>query len=156
MRALARISFSGWLFILTIFSYLVWNPSKVSVWHMWSENLIDSMPAKLLISLFVIGILFFFFVESRKAIGDVGLFILSVIFGLIVWLFIELGILDAGNAGSLKYVAPFVCAIFLTVGSQFNKIRRSVSGTVVQHPVCQVTCHEHCTGDGSRSPAIAA
>ena len=131
MRTLSRVPFWGWLLILTIFSYLVWNPSKFSVFHMRTPDGPQwPLPAKLLVTLVVVGILVFFFIESKKAIGNIGLSILAVIFALVIWLFVSLGVLDTENAGILKYIAPFICAIFLTVGSQFNKIRRSISGTV--------------------------
>lgn len=146
MKSLSRVPFWGWLIILNIFSYLVWNPSNFNVIHMWSGSVEWPLPAKLLVTIVVIGILYFFYVESKKAIGNFGLGVLTVVFALIVWLFVSLGVLDTNNAGALKYIAPFVCALFLTVGSQFNKIRRSISGTIsVDHSEGDIveTDHHH-------------
>ena len=148
MRLLSRVPFWGWLLFLTIFSYLVWNPTGFSVAHMWiaKEHPLH-LSAMILITVIVFGILYFFFRESQKSIGNKGLLFLVFLFALVMWFFYDMGVWDPKKSGKLAYIAPFICALFLTIGSQFNKVRRSISGTVsVDHTegdVVDTVDHHH-------------
>jgi hypothetical protein len=82
---------------------------------------------KLLVTLLLLGALYFFAKETKKAIGTGGIIFLTIIIGLILWSFKGIFTEKPGVLGNLF---PFIIAVFLTVGSQFNKVRRRISGTV--------------------------
>ena len=129
MKYLSRIPLWGWLIILTVLSYAAWNPFGMSVFHMWvKEGQMQAPTAgKLLVTLLLLGALYFFAKETKKAIGTGGIFFLTIIIGLVLWLFKGIFTEKPGVLGNLF---PFIIAVFLTVGSQFNKVRRRISGTV--------------------------
>ena len=129
MKYLSKIPLWGWLIILTILSYAAWNPFGTSVFHMWVDdgNIQSPTAAKLLVTLLLIGTLYFFAKETKKAIGYGGIIFLTIIIGLVLWLFKGVFTEKPGILGNLF---PFIIAVFLTVGSQFNKVRRRISGTV--------------------------
>ncbi len=126
MRYLSKIPLWGWLIILTVLSYAAWNPFKASVFHMWADNP-QPTAGKLLVTLLLGGALFFFARETKKAIGAGGIAFLTIIIGLVLWLFKGVFV---EKPGILANLFPFIIAVFLTIGSQFNKVRRRISGTV--------------------------
>ena len=128
MKYLSKIPFWGWVLFLSVICYGLWNPWQVSVYHMWYGTML--LPAKILISLTFFTILSFFVFETKRTLGPGGVTVYLVFVGVLVWLFYSLGWLKVENSGIFKYIGPFILALLLAIGSQFNKLRRYATGRV--------------------------
>jgi hypothetical protein len=129
MKYLSKIPFWGWILFLSVVCYGLWNPWKVSVFHMWTEGHL-SIPARCLITLSFGVVLAFFAVETKRTLGSTGVTVYLIFVGVVIWLFYDLHWLSAENSGVFKYIGPFILALLLAIGSQFNKLRRYATGRV--------------------------
>lgn len=132
MKSISRIPFWLWLLILTILCYAVWNPSGHSFFHM----LIGDQAAgstKLLLGIILIIIFGIFGKATASSLGKWGLILYAVLVGAVLFFLYDHDVLNKDNAGSLKYIAPFLVALLLAVGSQGAKIYRAITGTGQVH-----------------------
>jgi hypothetical protein len=129
MKSISRIPFWIWLLILTVLCYAVWNPSGTSIYHMMLGDG-ASASTKILIGLIIFGVFALFSNATYRALGRSGLFFYVLFVGAVLYFLYDHDILNKDNAGSLKYVAPFIIALLLAVGSQGAKIYRAITGRV--------------------------
>jgi hypothetical protein len=132
LKYLSKIPFWGWVLFLSVICYGLWNPwgfSLVGLWSNfnWAEPFSWKMPAYLLLTLSFVVILSFFVFETKRTLGTSGVVIYLVFVFIVVWLFYSLGV---ENLGVFKYIGPFIFALLLAIGSQFNKLRRYATGRV--------------------------
>lgn len=62
------------------------------------------------------------------SIGLIGTIIAAALFGVIVWLFVEWGLLTLDNSSVITWVVEFIASGVLAVGMSWAHIRRRLSG----------------------------
>jgi hypothetical protein len=62
------------------------------------------------------------------ALGGLGLFLAFAFFAIIVWWFIDLGVLGLDNVSAITYASLFVLAAILATGMSWSHLRRRMSG----------------------------
>jgi hypothetical protein len=145
MNTLSRIPFWLWLLILTALCYAVWNPSGLSVYHMLiGEGTASS--TKLLITVLMFIIFGIFSNATYRALGKWGLTLYLILVGSVLYFLYDHDILNKENAGNLKYIAPFIVALLLAIGSQGAKIYRAITGRVTVEDRDTVHPDEHVHG----------
>ena len=132
MKVIARIPFYLWLLILTVLCYAVWNPWKLSFFHMIiGDNAAGS--TKLLIGVILFIVFGIFGKATASSLGKWGLGLYALLVGAVLFFLYDHDVLNKDNAGTLKYVAPFLVALLLAIGSQGAKIYRAITGTGQVH-----------------------
>lgn len=132
MKTIARIPFWIWLLILTVLCYAVWNPWGVSFFHMIiGDNAAGS--TKFLIGVILFIVFGIFGKATASSLGKWGLILYAILVGSVLFFLYDHDVLNKENAGTLKFIAPFLVALLLAVGSQGAKIYRAITGTGQVH-----------------------
>lgn len=139
---LSRFPFWGWLTLLTVLCYAVWNPWGNSISKMMIGD--AELSTKLLVGVVLVIVFGIFINATYRALGKVGLSLYLIFLGAIFYFLIDHQILDPNNLSAIKYVAPFLIALLLAIGSQGAKIYRSITGRVaVEDPDTNPDDHDH-------------
>lgn len=117
----------GFALLLVLSTY---NPSGFSYIH-WIRESIDAINPYIALTgiLLVIGWVVYLRATFRS-LGFIGVLLLAVLFGCIIWLLIDLGLLSLEQDAVFHWVILFLIAIVLTIGISWSHIRRRLSGQV--------------------------
>jgi hypothetical protein len=128
---LARIPFWGWLIVILIACYLVYNPLGLSVWHMWtSGDPTAYLPFKLLGSLVLAVLLGLVLHGTLKSMNWLGLLTMLAVVGVTMWSAHTLIAFDVFAGGMWAWMLQPILAVIFTVGWQWPKIWRRCTGAV--------------------------
>lgn len=128
---LVRISFWGWFCIIVATLYAIYNPTGLSVMHMWtSNNSMDYLPFKILFTLSLLAIIGLFVHSTMNSLSFTGMTAMIAIIMAIIWSAQTVVKFDLlGSVFWLWATQPLVGTI-LTVGWQWPKIWRRSTGNV--------------------------
>jgi predicted neutral ceramidase superfamily lipid hydrolase len=131
--AMARPRFSAtnflirWLVAL-ILVFATFNPTDYS-YYRWVTAAGDGNLAFKALAGVALVILYVIFMRATwRSIGPIGLALAAAFFGTIVWVMIDLGLLDADRPTLMTYVILVILGTILAVGISWSHIRRRVSG----------------------------
>jgi len=127
------ITGSGFLLRLLAAAVLVfstYNPSGKSYYHWLSENISSPTPLLALAGvLLLIGWTIYLRATSRS-LGAFGLFLAAAFFGVLVWMVIDWGWVDADSIDKLTWIFQVILVGVLAIGITWSHIRRRVTGQV--------------------------
>jgi hypothetical protein len=112
--------------------YASYNPSGYSFYH-WAkvaivgEHLAITPPFAMAAVILLIG-WSVYLRATLLALGALGLFLAFAFFAIIVWWFIDLGLLGLESVSAITYVSLFVLAAILATGMSWSHLRRRMSG----------------------------
>lgn len=125
-----------WRFIFALVLVLAtYNPEGYSYFH-WVKNYYysDIGAAKIpLMALAGLVLLIGWIVFLRAAwhsLRPMGMLLVLLLFGLLVWLFVSLNWLDLQRPGVLAYVSIFILAGVLAIGMSWSFIQRRLTGQI--------------------------
>lgn len=119
-----------WLIAVAVSLYAAYNPSGVSVYHLW-VNGHDGipLPVRLLVTLALLVLIALWCRAAWLSLGLVGLAVLAGVVGLAFWIAVDLG--ADPRAGLAPHVLPqIVLALILTFGLRWAPIWRRMTGRV--------------------------
>lgn len=116
-----------WLFAL-ILVLATYNPTAYSYvgWLMSDGFSIGPLPALAGIVLVIAWIIFLR--ATFYSLGIIGVVLGAVLFGCLMWLFIDLGLLSLESKGALTWIALVLVSMLLAAGMSWSHIRRRMSG----------------------------
>jgi len=126
--AFNAVSFLIRWFVALILVFATFNPTPYS-YYRWvtgpdTGNLaLQALAGVALLILYVI-----FMRATWRSIGLIGLTLAVAFFGAIVWVMIDMGLLDTDRPTIMTYVTLVVLATVLAVGISWSHIRRRVTG----------------------------
>ena len=127
------ITGSGFLLRLLAAAVLVfstYNPSGKSYYHWLSENISSPTPLLALAGvLLLIGWTIYLRATSRS-LGAFGLFLAAAFFGVLVWMVIDWGWVDADSIDKLTWIFQVILVGVLAIGITWSHIRRRMTGQV--------------------------
>jgi len=112
--------------------YASYNPSGYSFFHwakeaLFGDALAISPPFAMSAVILLIGWTIYIR-ATLLALGALGLSLAFAFFAIIVWWFIDLGILGLDSISVMTYVALFILAAILATGMSWSHLRRRMSG----------------------------
>lgn len=109
---------------------LTYNPSGWSYLHWVRDAFGDSGlgPIHFLAGAVLVAGWAVFFVATRRALGDVGLFIAALVLAMLVWLLVDIGWLGFGSVTSISWILLVCVSILLGLGLSWAHIWRRLSG----------------------------
>lgn len=130
MKWLRAIPFWGWLLIMMLICYGVWNPTPYSVYGLWMGAAGVAISVKVLVTLITAAAIYLFITETFRTLGHIGLIIYLAIVGVILWVLKDFGWLTTENISSAQWWIQIPVAVLLTLGSQGSKLYRAATGRV--------------------------
>lgn len=130
-----ELSFLGflWRFAASLLLVLVsYNPSGYSYWH-WLRAAINAEPSTLGPEHLVAGVLLLIgwvilLAATQRSLGFFGLMLGAALLGGVVWLLIDIGILNVATVSSATWVGLICIALLLAVGLSWSHVWRRLTG----------------------------
>lgn len=112
--------------------YASYNPSGYSFFHWATDALLgDTLAITPPFAMSAVILLIGWTVYIRAtllALGALGLSLAFAFFAIIVWWFIDLGVIGLDSVSVMTYVALFILAAILATGMSWSHLRRRMSG----------------------------
>ncbi|HLB16170.1 MAG TPA: DUF6524 family protein [Burkholderiales bacterium] len=128
-----RLSWLGVLWRVAVAMALVlltYNPTGVSYFH-WALTDFSTFSAlKGLAGALLLAGWVFYLRAAISSLGFLGVIILLLILGAVVWLLVEQKILDPKEPGVLSWGALAVLGLVLGIGMSWSLVRRRITGQV--------------------------
>ena len=129
MASTTQFSFVSFIFrylIAIILVFVTYNPSGYSWVHWLNSDTALVYKAATGIVLLIGWIMYLR--ATWNSLGAIGSLLAAALFGVMIWLMIEWGLLALDNTSILLWVGEFVLSGVLAVGMSWSHIRRKVSG----------------------------
>lgn len=129
MASTSQFTFASFIFrylIAIILVFVSYNPSGYS-WVHWL-NSDAAMVYKAATGIVLIIGWIMYLRATWNSLGAIGTLLAAAVFGVVIWLLIEWGMLALDNTSVLLWVGEFVLSGVLAVGMSWSHIRRKVSG----------------------------
>jgi hypothetical protein len=116
-----------WLFA-AVLVFGTYNPTSFSyVGWLLSENFqFGPLPALVGVAILIAWIVYLR--ATFNSLGWLGLTLGAALFGCMIWLFIDLGLLSTESTGALTWLALLLVSLLLAAGMSWSHIRRRLSG----------------------------
>lgn len=116
-----------WLFA-AVLVFGTYNPTSFSyVGWLLSENFqFGPVPALVGVAILIAWIVYLR--ATFNSLGWLGLSLGAALFGCMIWLFIDLGVLSTESTGALTWLALLLVSLLLATGMSWSHIRRRLSG----------------------------
>ena len=129
MAASNQFTFSSFLLrylIAVILVFVTYNPSGYSWLHWLNSDAAMVYKAATGIVLLIGWVMYLR--ATWNSLGAIGTILAAAVFGVMIWLLIEWGLLALNNTSVMLWVVEFVLSGVLAVGMSWSHIRRKVSG----------------------------
>lgn len=113
--------------LLVMLSY---NPSGYSFSHWLMHNFPSITPILAISGIALIIGWAIYLRASFRSLGAIGMVLALALFGCLVWLLVDIGLLSINNVSAFSWVALVLLAVVLAFGISWSHIRRRISGQV--------------------------
>lgn len=119
--------FARWLFAL-ILVFGTYNPTAYSftAWVLDGDSQFGPLMALTGVALLIAWVIFLR--ATFMSIGLVGIGLGAALFGCLIWLLIDIGLLSLEETGALTWVVLVVLSLILATGMSWSHIRRRLTG----------------------------
>ena len=111
--------------------FLTYNPTGHSYFHWALTNFSTFDALKALAGALLLAGWVFYLRAALSSLGLLGLILLLLILGAVVWLLVEQKILDPQQPGVLSWVALALLGLVLGIGMSWSLVRQRLTGQVV-------------------------
>jgi hypothetical protein len=119
--------FARWLFAL-ILVFGTYNPTAYSftAWVLDGDSAFGPLMALTGVALLIAWIIFLR--ATFMSIGLLGIGLGAALFGCLIWLLIDIGLLSLDETGALTWIVLVVLSLILATGMSWSHIRRRLTG----------------------------
>lgn len=105
-----------------------YNPTGYSFFHWVAGMDGGNLPLKVLAGV-VLAIVYVIYLRATfRSIGPIGMALAAALFGAILWVAIDFGILSLHDPSAFAWVVLVILATILAIGISWSHVRRRVSG----------------------------
>jgi hypothetical protein len=122
-----------WRFVSsTILVVATYNPTHYSYWA-WLNAARTAEPSALGPEHFVIGVVLLIgwvilLAATQRSLGFLGLMLGGALLGGVVWLLVDIGLLNVNDMGTATWIGLFCISILLAVGLSWSHVWRRLTG----------------------------
>ena len=118
------------LLFALILVLLTYNPSEYSYYH-WVLQSFEVFNEIVVPAGIVLLIGWSIYIRATlRSLGAWGLLLSAALFGSLLWVIIDWGVIDVNNISMLSWIIEIILALVLGVGMSWSYIRRKMSGQV--------------------------
>ena len=119
----------GWRFLFALLLvFLTYNPSGYSYVHWLRASLSDFTPILAIAGVVLLIGWAMYLRATWASLGPFGAVLAVAFFGVIVWLMVDIGMVQTGSLQAIAWLAEFILAGVLAAGMSWSHIRRKISG----------------------------
>ena len=118
-----------WVFAMLIV-FATYNPHGFSYFHWALLNFGTFGPEKIIAGVLLVIGWIIFIRSTLRSLGGIGLLLVAVLFGAILWLLIDWNWIAIENQTVITYSVMVIMACILTVGMSWSHIRHRLTGQV--------------------------
>jgi len=107
---------------------ITFNPTGLSFLHWFANGFPAVTPIKVVAGLALLIAWIVFIRATLQSIGIVGVVLMGLFFGALLWLLVSWGWIDMANTGAVTWIALIIVSLVLTAGLSWAHIRRRLSG----------------------------
>lgn len=111
-----------------ILVFATYNPSGYSYYHWLQQTLPDFNPMMAIAGVCLVIGWVIFLRATFRSLGLIGLILATALFGAILWLVIDKGLVNPDNFTTITYIVLIVLSAILATGMSWSHIRRRMSG----------------------------
>jgi hypothetical protein len=129
MASASQFTFGSFLvryLVAIILVFVTYNPSGYS-WVHWLNSDVAAVYKVATGIVLLIGWIMYLR-ATWNSLGAIGTLLAAAVFGVMIWMLIEWGLLALDNTSVMLWVVEFVLSGVLAVGMSWSHIRRKVSG----------------------------
>lgn len=121
----------AWRFLFALLLvFLSYNPSQFSFSH-WLLTSFPSITPQLALSGIALAIGWIIYLRATLlSLGRLGLFMATLLFACIIWLFVDIGWLSVSNTSIFTWLVILIVSLILALGMSWSHIRRRMTGQV--------------------------
>ena len=125
----------GWLGILLrvlaaiVLVVVTYNPTGHSYYH-WALQPANFSALEALVGALLLAGWVFYLRAALSSLGWLGVILLLLILGALVWLLIEQKVLDPSQPGVASWIGLILLALLLGIGMSWSLVRRRLTGQV--------------------------
>lgn len=113
-----------------ILVYTTYNPSGYSFTH-WVLNTFPKVNPWICLAAVALTIGWAIYIRATiRSLGPIGFGLISALFGIVVWIIYDLGLLEPSNVSGLIWIIGFLLAMKLAIGMSWSFVRRKMSGQI--------------------------
>ena len=122
-----------WRFVASLFLVLAsYNPSEYSYWA-WLQAAYSAEPSTLGPAHFVVGVVLLIgwvilLAATQRSLGFFGLMLGAALLGGVVWLLVDIGILNVQSMSSATWIGLVCIALLLAAGLSWSHVWRRLTG----------------------------
>jgi len=122
-----------WRFISsTILVVATYNPTRFSYWD-WLNSARTADPSAMGPEHFVVGVVLLIgwvilLAATQRSLGFLGLILGGALLGGVVWLLVDIGLLNVNDMGTATWIGLFCISILLAVGLSWSHVWRRLTG----------------------------
>lgn len=108
--------------------FCTFNPSGYSYYH-WAKSILPGVEPLLALAGIALLIGWVIFLRATlRSLGLVGIALAGALFGCLLWLVIDAGIVAADNLNAVLYIVLVIMSAILAIGMSWSHVRRRMSG----------------------------
>ena len=119
--------FARWLFAVALV-FGTYNPSDFSYMNWVLSSAAEFGPVMALTGVALLIAWIIFLRATFLSMGILGIALGAALFGCLIWLLIDLGLLSLEATGALTWVVLLVLSLILATGMSWSHIRRRLTG----------------------------
>jgi len=104
-----------------------YNPAKFSAWH-WITGAEDLGAIHFLVAVLLLIGWVILWVATWRSLETLGVVLATVALGALVWVLIEIGLLDPSTSTTMAWVVLICLALLLSIGLSWSHIWRRLTG----------------------------
>lgn len=116
-----------WVFAFLLVA-LTYNPTQWNYVRWSLTNYTDQLPLTVLLGLLLFIGYVIYLRATLRSIGAFGMILVLAVFGALVWVLIDMGLLTLANPNAAVWLGIVALSVVLGIGLTWSFIRRAVSG----------------------------
>ncbi|EAQ01896.1 hypothetical protein OB2597_00725 [Pseudooceanicola batsensis HTCC2597] len=107
---------------------LTYNPTRWNYSAWVGRNWPDQMPLAVLLGLLLFVGYVIYLRATLRSIGPFGMGLVIAVFGALVWVLVDFGVVSLDNPGLNTWLGIFALSLVLGIGLSWSIVRRRLSG----------------------------